>query len=153
MSKTPARPSRDAAPGRAAARLAHAVENALTETGLSLPQYRLLVFLSEVGASANSALAGKLGVSRPSVTALVDGLVARGLAERIPDPSDRRRVGHAITPQGEEALTRGDDAVIERLDELAAKMSGPDERATAYAGLLGWLTALDSEREARLADS
>src|SRR5690606_21991541 len=55
-------PLGDPAAGRAAARLARTLENALADTGVSLPQYRTLVFLSEVGSSAASALAGKLGV-------------------------------------------------------------------------------------------
>jgi long-chain acyl-CoA synthetase len=143
----------DPTAARAAARLARTVENALTDTGLSLPQYRMLVYLSELGSSAASALAGKLGVSRPSVTALVDGLVARGFAERIPDPKDRRRVGHAITEAGQGALQRADDAVTARLNDLATKIPDPRDREAASRGLTIWLSALDTEREARLADS
>lgn len=143
----------DPAAARAAARLARTVENALTDTGVSLPQYRMLVFLSELGSSAASALAGKLGVSRPSVTALVDGLVARGYAERIPDPNDRRRVGHAITDAGHAALGRADAAVTARLADLSSKIPDPGDRKAATDGLKIWLSALDTEREARLADS
>jgi long-chain acyl-CoA synthetase len=125
----------------------------LTDTGVSLPQYRMLVFLDELGSAAASALAGRLGVSRPSVTALADGLVARGLATRTPDPSDRRRVGHVITDDGRKALARADDAVASRLDELATKIPDDADRAAAFTGLTLWLTALDTEREARLAES
>lgn len=146
-------PVGDPAAGRAAARLARTLENALTATGLSLPQYRTLVFLSEVGSSAASALAGKLGVSRPSVTALTDGLVTRGFAERVPDPTDRRRVGHVITAAGEEALARADAAVTTRLHDLASKIPDPADRDAALVGLRLWLSALDIEREARLAGS
>ena len=51
---------------------------ALAEVGLSLPQYRLLAFLSG-GPERATALAGWLDVSPPSLTALVDGRYALGL--------------------------------------------------------------------------
>lgn len=127
------------------------MENALTRAELSLPQYRMLIFLSEGGADAASALAGKLGVSRPSVTALVDGLVSRGLAERCADPVDRRRVTHAVTDAGRAALDRADRIVEERLAELATQMADDDARDTAYSGLAQWLDAMNVERDERLA--
>lgn len=146
-------PGDEAAPARAAARLARTVENALSDTGVSLPQYRMLVFLDELGSAAASALAGRLGVSRPSVTALADGLVSRGFAQRVPDPNDRRRVGHVITPDGRDALARADHAVSARLDDLASKIPNPADRAAAFEGLTHWIVALDTEREARIAES
>lgn len=138
--------------GRAAARLARAVENALGDVELSLPQYRMLIFLAEGGAAAASALAGKLGVSRPSVTALVDGLVARRLVERQPDPSDRRRVRHAVTADGLAALDRADAAVTARLVEVADRVDA-DERQVAFAGLAVWERALNVTRDEKLADA
>ena len=71
---------------RAAARLGKVVEKAVGEVDLTLPQYRMLAFLAE-GTSAASVLAGNLAVSKPSLTALADGLVARGLVERRPPPA------------------------------------------------------------------
>ena len=73
--KTPARP------GRVAARLARQVELGLASVDLTLSQYRILILLVE-GKEAASSLADKLAVSRPSVTAVVDGLVQRGAVER-----------------------------------------------------------------------
>lgn len=137
-------------PGRVAARMARVVENALGHVDLSLPQYRMLIFLAESGSEAASGLAGKLGVSRPSVTALVDGLVARGWAERCADPLDRRRVTHTVTPAGRKVLARADDAVEARLADLARGIDDDADRAEAYAGLGHWLAAMDAEREARL---
>ncbi len=64
------------------------------------------------------ALGDELGVTRPNVTKLVDGLERGGLVERMPHPSDRRMVQAHITRQGlevaEEALP-GRSEVIERL--------------------------------------
>jgi long-chain acyl-CoA synthetase len=106
-------------PGRTAARLARQVELALAEVDLSLPQYRILIHLDE-GKIAASALADKLAVSRPSITAVVDGLVTRGLVERHHDPGDRRRVGHDLTPKGRNVLEDADESVDRRLAEIAS---------------------------------
>jgi long-chain acyl-CoA synthetase len=122
------------------------VEVALVDVDLSLPQYRVLAFLAE-GSAAASALAGKLAVSRPSVTALVDGLVARGLVERRADPSDRRRVDHVLTVAGRRVLDRGDRAVDERLRWVASHLTD-DDAERAVAGLRLWAEALDLARAA-----
>src|SRR5207249_3704552 len=135
-----------AVPARAAARLAKHVEIALDEVELSLPQYRVLALLT-AGAEAGSALASKLAVSPPSVTALVDGLVNRGLVERRPDVLDRRRVSHLLTDKGRRALADADTAVDARLVDLASHLE-PRERAKAMAGLHLWHEALDAYREA-----
>ncbi len=143
------RPEGTPRPGRAAARLARAVENALGSVDLSLPQYRMLIFLDEGGSAAASALAGDLGVSRPSVTALVDGLVARGLAERRGDEIDRRRVAHLVTPLGLQVLAAADAAVETRLAEIAEALDH-SAQAEAFVGLARWQSALDAERQAKL---
>ncbi|MGV9617040.1 MarR family winged helix-turn-helix transcriptional regulator [Nocardia xishanensis] len=49
-------------------------------------------------------LARACGVSSRNVTGLVDTLAGKGLAERIPDPHDRRAVRVAITEAGHEWL-------------------------------------------------
>src|SRR5438309_2699831 len=103
---------------RAAARLAKHLETALSSVELSLPQYRLLAYL-DGGEAAASVLAGDLAVTRPSITALVDGLVARSLIERRADEADRRRVTHLLTDEGRELLQRADDAINERLAAIA----------------------------------
>lgn len=138
---------------RAAARLAKQVEVALAQVELSLPQYRALAFLSSLasGRAAPSDLAGQLAVSKPTITALVDGLVARGYVARNPDANDRRRVAHEITPEGERALADADAAVVERLGQLARHLER-EAAAEAVRGLTGWNAALDAARaEARAA--
>jgi long-chain acyl-CoA synthetase len=106
-------------PGRVIARLARHVEVALTTVELTLPQYRVLIHLCE-GREAASGLADKLAVSRPSVTGVVDGLVARGLVRRDHDSDDRRRVGHELTDAGRRVLAAADAEVKRRMEEIAA---------------------------------
>jgi long-chain acyl-CoA synthetase len=130
--------------GRVAARLAKQVERALAELGLSVPQYRVLANLAE-GPSAASALAERLIVSRPSVTAIADGLVERGLVERRATPADRRAVIHVLTDRGFEVLASADEAIERRLHGLAANLTDA-ERRRAFAGLQAWQKALDEVR-------
>ncbi len=89
--------ARSAAAVRAAARLAKVSGSALADADLTLPQYRVLVFLVARGRPATH-VAALLGVTPSTVTSVVDGLVARGLVERSSDPVDRRRVVLSLTP-------------------------------------------------------
>lgn len=130
---------------RTVARLARHVEVALAGCDLSVPQYRLLSLLSEGSVNA-STLAQRLVVSRPSVTALVDGLVARGMVERGTDPADRRHVTHLVTERGHEVLADADRAATARLQDLATHLS-PGDVPAACAGLAAWGRALDSYRD------
>jgi DNA-binding MarR family transcriptional regulator len=66
------------------------------------------------------ALGDELGVTRPNVTKLVDGLERGGLVERMPHPSDGRMVHAHLTAEGRELAGEalpGRLGVIERLWE------------------------------------
>ncbi len=134
--------------GRTAAWLAKQVEIGLDSVGLSAPQYRVLGLLDESSA-VSSDLAERLAVRPPSVTAIVDGLVARGLVERRNVVSDRRQVDHALTDSGRHALATADAAVTDRLEEIAGYAPDPADTARAFDGLVAWRTALRSYRLAR----
>jgi DNA-binding MarR family transcriptional regulator len=131
------------------ARLARVAELALADMGLSLPQYRVLSMLGD-GSAAATALADHLAVSRPNVTAIVDGLVERALVERRTDPVDRRRVRHALTTEGRRALAAADESVDARLRAIADQLP-PSKARRAVAGLGLWIAALDAARRARVA--
>jgi DNA-binding MarR family transcriptional regulator len=126
--------------GRTLARLAKHVERALTPYELTLPQYRLLALLAD-GAT----------ITPPTVTSVVDGLVARGLVERRPDPNDRRRLPLALTGDGEALVRAANTAVGKHLYDLLAAVDDPDERAAAKTGLVAWQNTLDAHRERRTA--
>src|SRR5262245_45935484 len=129
-----------AVPGRVVVRLVRHVEAALEPLGLSLPQYRLLAFLSD-GETASSKLAEIMTVSPPSVTSVVLGLEARGLIERHPDPDDRRRQPLVLSAAGVDLLDRANAAIDERFNQI---LSLVDERraATARSALEAWQLAL-----------
>lgn len=123
----PDRPSRcaPAHPGHTLARLARQVELAVATVDLTLSQYRVLATLGE-GCEAASRLAEKLAVSRPSITGVVDGLVARGLVRRDHLEGDRRRVDVGLTDAGRLLLAAADAAVEqrgERIEQLLAELA------------------------------
>ena len=125
--------------------MARQVEAALAEVCLSLPQYRLLGYLAD-GSVAASALATNLAVSPPSVTGLVDGVIARGLVERRADAGDRRRVTHVLTAEGERVLVEADAAVHARLADIAGYLDDPARAGRALTDLELWQEALDARR-------
>ncbi|MGH9109476.1 MAG: MarR family winged helix-turn-helix transcriptional regulator [Acidimicrobiales bacterium] len=135
---------------RITAWLARQAELALADIDVSLPQYRILHLLGE-GIALPSSLAERLYVQRPSITAVADGLVARRLVVRRPDPSDRRRVTHSITPAGRRLLAAADRAIDERLLGVANAPGDPERAQAAIDGLRLWGPALVAWREQRRA--
>jgi DNA-binding MarR family transcriptional regulator len=135
--------------GRTAAWLAKQVEIGLAEADLSVSQYRVLGLLD--GSSAvSSALAERLAVRPPSVTAVVDGLVGRGLVERRNVEADRRQVDHVLTPEGRRTLDTADAAVSARLQDIAGCLD-KDDAEQALDGLVVWRRAFSAYRLARRA--
>lgn len=100
---------------RTLARLCRLLEHC--GAGLTLPQYRLLALLAE-GDERAGALAGRLSLSKPTVTAAVDGLVERGLVVRTVVAGDRRAVRIVITPAGADALAAAEVAMADRLQPV-----------------------------------
>jgi long-chain acyl-CoA synthetase len=143
-------PARDPVPaaGRTAAWLAKQVELGVAEADLSMPQYRILGLL-DAGPAMPSALADRLAVRPPSVTSVVDGLVARGLVDRHPAADDRRQVAHTLTTEGRRALTAADQAVDTRLRRLAAALDDPVAERSALEGLALWQRAMRATLAAR----
>jgi DNA-binding MarR family transcriptional regulator len=74
------------------------------------------------------ALGDELGVTRPNVTKLVDGLERGGLVERLPHPSDRRMVQAHLTAQG---LEVAEEALPGRNEQLERIWSALDDEELA----------------------
>lgn len=76
----------------------------IEESGLSMTQTKALLELGGLGEEERPRqvgdLAETLGVSVPSVSRAVDGLVNQRLATRVEDPDDRRVRRVAITAKG-----------------------------------------------------
>src|SRR3954466_2228626 len=79
---------------RAMALLGRTLERACAD--LTLAQYRVLAMVASGDARA-SKIAERLAVAKPTVTAVVDGLVDRGYLLREAVPGDRRAVSTIVT--------------------------------------------------------
>jgi len=120
---------------RLLARLARVAEQACQSTGISLPQYRLLVSISGQSQRA-SELATAVGVSRPTLTSLVDGLERGGLLRRVPVPRDRRGIQLVPTEAGRAAVGSAEAALAQRMLELVDR-----DMATVVGQALSMLDA------------
>jgi len=100
------------------------MDRRITASGIGLTpgEVRLLVQAARAGQVRQAALAERIGVEAMTVSTYVDRLEARGLIERLPDPSDRR--AKLI------ALTDAADAVLDQIIVLAS-----ETRETASRGI------------------
>ncbi len=99
------------------------------EGDLSVPQYRAMAFLRGHKGTSLSELAEHIGLGLPSMSKLVDGLVARGLVVRQEDPGDRRRLFLCLTEQGQATVAASRAATQADLAKVLGALA-PAERAT-----------------------
>jgi len=109
---------------------------------LSLAQYYLLEPLA-AGPRTNRELAELAGISAPTATRMIDGLLDRELVSRVEDPTDRRAVVISLTSKGRTALGKKQREYAERRSRLADALD-PHEQEIA-ARLLRRLAAVIEE--------
>jgi MarR family transcriptional regulator for hemolysin len=90
---------------------------------LTVPQFRTLAFVNRNEGSSLWEVANHVGLTPPSASKLVDGLIARGLMARKDDPDDRRRVRLNVTDRGLAIL---ETVTQETLSYLADKLGDLD---------------------------
>lgn len=98
------------------------------DPGLSVPQFRVLAYLGRVPGACLGEVAGHLGVTSPTASAMVERLVRRGLVERTQDPAERRRVVLRLTAAGTASLERARTRTRERLADVLATLSEGQRR-------------------------
>ncbi len=91
---------------RATADVQTALETHFARYGLSMGKFTLLMQLSQVDGLTPSECATRSGVTRATITGLLDGLERDGLVERQSDASDRRMLRVHLTDQGRTLLER-----------------------------------------------
>ena len=82
-------------------------EDTLSELGLSLGEFGVLVSLSESGPQLMTNLAKGQGITQAAITGIIDKLEGLGLAKREPSKTDKRKVRASITRRGEEQVSEG----------------------------------------------
>lgn len=114
--------------------------------GVSPEQVSLLVSIKYSPGVGIRELAARERVSPPALTKHVDRLERDGLVTRTPSENDRRRVGLALTDEGQRVLRRVRSRrtawLASRLGELDA-----DERAAIEAAVAPLLRLIPQEDE------
>jgi DNA-binding MarR family transcriptional regulator len=118
-------------------RMFRAVNDEMSASGLSMTRTKMLRRLHEQGPTRQSVLAADFECSPRSITDIVDGLERLGLAERRPDPADRRAKLVAITDAGQSALDIANVTRERLLTQIFGGLTEAD-RATLFR-LLGRL--------------
>lgn len=110
---------------------------AVREEGLPLSQFFLLKHLRSCQSLDLTTITNFLGVTKPTVTGLIDTLEKDGFVKRVHDEDDRRRITIELTPKSDRIFERlesgtfslfGDvflslpDEVIAKLHETIGKM-------------------------------
>jgi DNA-binding MarR family transcriptional regulator len=109
--------------------LVSTLEGSMGDLGLSLAQFRALMWIRQSGRAGTHMrlIADACNVTPRTITGVVDGLEAAGLVERVPDPADRRAVIARLTEEG----ARRFDAARARQMEVSQRLLSalePEER-------------------------
>lgn len=117
---------------------------------LSVPQFRVLIFLNRHAGASLSEIAEHLGLTPPSTSKLIDGLVARNMVTRQLDPKDRRRVPLVLTALGRSSMQSAYKATESRLAERLVVLPASERRLIIEA-MQVLASVFGSDREARTA--
>ncbi len=120
--------------GALARELAAAETPVLAARGLTMWEYVVLTGLAGGAAPTQARLADAIRRDKTRLIPLLDGLEARGLLRRTPDPDDRRNRVVALTGAGRSLLAECRAAVRAMEDELLAGLGAPG-RAQLRAAL------------------
>jgi long-chain acyl-CoA synthetase len=127
---------------RSLALLARKLERACGS--LSLAQYRVLSLVA-AGDERSSLVAERLAVAKPTVTAVVDGLVERGYLAREAIEGDRRSIRLRVTTDGRAAVAAAEDVMA---DALAGLFDAVTDRGALLQGLTelhdAWVARVDA---------
>ena len=114
--------------------------------GVSVPQFRALLYIRRRPGTDLTDVAEHLGTSLASASELVARLVRQGLVERSVDPASRRRMRLSLTPSGAGQLDAAEEAT---LAWLARRLEGADrDRLEAIEAALADLGGLLLDRPA-----
>ncbi|WP_298981159.1 MarR family winged helix-turn-helix transcriptional regulator [Caldilinea sp.] len=96
---------------------------------LSVPQFRTLAYIARHPGCSLSDVAEFIGLTLPSMSVLINGLVEQGLVLRQTSLIDRRRVTLTLTEAGSEVYQRARQGTLAWLQRLLEPLS-EEERQT-----------------------
>ncbi|MFN3490754.1 MAG: MarR family winged helix-turn-helix transcriptional regulator, partial [Anaerolineales bacterium] len=103
-------------------------------TGLSMPQFSILMQLHHKGPCGMSQISERFDISNAAASQLAEKLVQSEYIERAEDPNDRRAKVLQLTSKGKDLINAGVEERYRWLDELVKKLSA-DEKSKVHEGL------------------
>jgi DNA-binding MarR family transcriptional regulator len=114
-----------------ARRLRHLTHHTVSPFGITPGQARALGVLGRHGGIRLSDLAEHLRIAPRSATEVIDALQELGLAERSPDPADRRATLVSLTAEGERVGTAVRAARYTEAEAFFGRLSEADRESLA----------------------
>ncbi len=108
-------------------------------TGLSMPQFSILMQLHHKGSCGMSEISDRFDITIAAASQLVDKLVQSGYLERAEDPSDRRAKTLRLTSKGAKLVEEGINERHRWMDDLAKNLPADEQKKISEA--LDLLTA------------
>lgn len=101
--------------------------------GISVAQFRALLYLRRRPGSGLSEIADQLGTSVPAASELVSRLVRENLVQRELDPLERRRIRLTLSPAGAAQLDRAQEAAASWVRAMVGDLDAARRRAIGEA--------------------
>ena len=92
-------------------------------TGLSMPQFSLMMQMYHRGACGMSGISERFEITPAAASQMVDKLVQSGFIVREEDPTDRRAKTLKLTAKGRELIEQGIEERFRWVDDLAGKLT------------------------------
>jgi len=105
-------------------------------TGLSMPQFGVMMQLHHKGACGMSEVSERFEITPAAASQLVDKLVQSGFIVREEDPSDRRAKVLNITDKGRELIQRGIEERYRWVDQLVETLTAEQKAKVSEALVL-----------------
>lgn len=115
-------------------------------TGLSMPQFSILMQLHHKGACGMSEISERFEVTPAAASQLVDKLVQNGFIIREEDPNDRRAKLLNLTDKGRELIKLGIEERYRWVDQLSERLTAGERTQVSEA--LNIMTRVARELEA-----
>jgi DNA-binding MarR family transcriptional regulator len=122
--------------------LTSAKHAALRQFKVNVPQYNVLLALSQESGLSGAALARRCMVTPQTMSSVLSTLEGRGLVERKPHPLHTHILEARLTRPGRTLLSRADEAVAE-IEERLGRAFSPEEGKAFQRQLERCLAALD----------
>ena len=104
-------------------------------TGLSMPQFSILMQLHHKGPCGMSDISERFDISNAAASQLVEKLVQAGYLARAEDPKDRRAKLLTLSTKGQKLMAEGVEERHRWMDELVKKLSS-EEKTKVVEGLI-----------------